>query len=98
MSVGTKEATYAAAREERTPQGSVPQAAVIVGSPLSEREHDVLRGLGEGRLVKEIAAPLAISDGTVRAICAHIYAKLGVHGREAAVRRARRIGILARAL
>jgi LuxR family maltose regulon positive regulatory protein len=43
----------------------------------------------------EIARELVVSLPTVKTHAAHIYAKLGATGRQQAVSRARRLGILA---
>jgi LuxR family maltose regulon positive regulatory protein len=57
--------------------------------PLSERELDVLRLLGTDLDGPDIARELMVSLNTVRTHTSHIYAKLGVNNRRAAVRRAR---------
>jgi DNA-binding NarL/FixJ family response regulator len=54
-------------------------------SPLTERELQVLRLLGEGRSNKETAVTLQISDQTVKNHISHIFAKLGVNDRTSAV-------------
>lgn len=46
---------------------------------LSRREHQVLRGLSEGRSYKQVADRLEISVDTVRAHVRGLYSKLGVH-------------------
>ena len=53
--------------------------------PLSQRELDVLRLVAEGTTNRESAARLFISEATVKTHLAHIYAKLGVSDRAAAV-------------
>ena len=62
--------------------------------PLSERESDVLRLLGSELGGPDIARELYVSLNTVRTHTRHIYAKLGVNDRRAAVRRARELGLL----
>jgi LuxR family maltose regulon positive regulatory protein len=62
--------------------------------PLSERELEVLRLIGEGLSNREIAARLVISLSTVKGHTANIYGKLGVHRRTLAVARARELGLL----
>ena len=57
-------------------------------SLLSERETEVLRLVREGLTNKQIAARLVISAGTVRSHLEHIFEKLDVHTRTAAVARA----------
>jgi LuxR family maltose regulon positive regulatory protein len=64
--------------------------------PLSERELDVLRLLGTDLDGPDIARRLVVSLNTVRTHTNHVYAKLGVNNRRAAVRRARELGLLSR--
>jgi LuxR family transcriptional regulator, maltose regulon positive regulatory protein len=71
--------------------GSVKQALI---EPLSERELDVLRLLGTELDGPDIARELIVSLNTVRTHTKHIYAKLAVTNRRAAVRRARELGLL----
>jgi DNA-binding CsgD family transcriptional regulator len=52
----------------------------------------VLRPVAEGLANRAIAARLAISPRTVNTHLEHIYAKLGVASRTAAVREAARLG------
>jgi len=54
-------------------------------NPLSEREKEVLSLLREGLLYKQIADHLHISEYTVKTHCRHIYEKLHVTTRGAAV-------------
>src|SRR5829696_5980363 len=49
--------------------------------PLTERERDVLRLLGQGMSNKEIAASLFISEGTARTYVSNILGKLGLASR-----------------
>ena len=65
--------------------GPVRQALI---DPLSERELDVLRLLGTELDGPAIARELMVSLSTVRTHTKHIYAKLAVTNRRAAVRRA----------
>lgn len=58
---------------------------------LSWREWQVLGLVEQGKSNAEIAATLWIAPGTVRAHLEHIYAKLGVHSRTAALARAREL-------
>ena len=58
-----------------------------VASPLTEREWEVLRLVAAGRTDKEIAGNLFVSRLTVRKHLEHIFAKLRVHSRTAAVAR-----------
>jgi len=62
--------------------------------PLSERELQVLRLLGSELSGPEIARALFISHNTLRTHTKHIFTKLGVTSRRAAVRRARESGLL----
>lgn len=61
---------------------------------LSTREIEVLQRVAEGESNSEIAASLYISDATVKSHLVHIYTKLGVSSRTAAVAAAREAGIL----
>mgnify|MGYP006294916757 CR=1 FL=1 len=63
-------------------------------SPLSERETEVLSLVARGYTNAEIAELLAISFHTVAAHVKHIYAKLAVGSRSAAVYEARSLGFL----
>jgi DNA-binding CsgD family transcriptional regulator len=63
------------------------------GSGLTERQHEVLELLAEGRSTEEIAAALALSPTTVRNYIARILATLGVHTRLQAVVVAKRRGL-----
>jgi LuxR family transcriptional regulator, maltose regulon positive regulatory protein len=69
-----------------TEQNGPAQQALI--EPLSERELDVLRLLGTELDGPAIARELMVSLNTVRTHTKHIYAKLAVTNRRAAVRRA----------
>jgi LuxR family transcriptional regulator, maltose regulon positive regulatory protein len=64
--------------------------------PLSERELDVLRLLGTELDGPAIARELMVSLSTVRTHTKHIYAKLAVTNRRAAVRRAAELDLLSR--
>jgi two-component system nitrate/nitrite response regulator NarL len=63
-------------------------------SLLSPREEEVLRWTAEGRSVREVAAQLVVSTATVKTHLQHIYAKLDVSDRAAAVAKAMRRGLL----
>jgi predicted ATPase/DNA-binding CsgD family transcriptional regulator len=67
-----------------------------IGDNLSQREREVLRLLAAGRTDREIAATLFISIRTVERHVAHIFNKLGVHTRTAAVATAFTAGLVAR--
>jgi LuxR family maltose regulon positive regulatory protein len=62
---------------------------------LTDSELRVLRFLPSNLSAPEIAAELYLSTSTVKSHLAHIYSKLGVHGRNSAVARARELGLLA---
>jgi LuxR family maltose regulon positive regulatory protein len=62
--------------------------------PLTERELEVLDGLGRRLSNKEIAEELAISPLTVKRHASNIYGKLGVASRRQAIRRADEAGLL----
>ncbi|HWM37212.1 MAG TPA: response regulator transcription factor [Streptomyces sp.] len=62
--------------------------------PLSSREREVLRLVAKGRPNREIAVGLFISEATVKTHLTHIYAKLGVNDRAAAVAAAYDRGVL----
>ena len=61
---------------------------------LSARETEVLRLVADGATNNEIAAQLHISDATVKSHLVHIYTKLDVSSRTAAVATARDTGVL----
>ncbi|MTE23721.1 response regulator transcription factor [Microbacterium sp. ZXX196] len=61
---------------------------------LSAREIEVLRFVADGATNNEIASQLHISDATVKSHLVHIYTKLGVSSRTAAVATARDTGLL----
>lgn len=64
------------------------------GEPLSGRELEVLRLVANGSSNKEIAASLYISEATVKTHLIHIYRKLDVESRTAAVTAAIERGFL----
>ena len=63
-------------------------------NPLSERELEVLQMVAEGARNKEIAYKLGITERTVKAHLSHIFQKLNVDARAAAVAAAAKSGIL----
>ena len=78
-------------REEGLAGTQDPRPAYI--EPLSERELEVMRLLGSDLDGPDIARQLSVSLSTVRTHTQHIYAKLGVNNRRAAVRRAHQLGL-----
>ncbi|MGW2049132.1 response regulator [Streptomyces sp. NPDC001858] len=64
--------------------------------PLSAREREVLALVARGTSNREIARELFISEATVKTHLTHLYAKLSVNDRAAAVARAYERGILGR--
>jgi len=64
------------------------------GEPLSAREREVLALVAKGTSNREIARELFISEATVKTHLTHLYAKLGVNDRAAAVATAYERGIL----
>ncbi|MFF7475912.1 response regulator [Streptomyces sp. NPDC008092] len=72
-----------------------PRAAGTPGNePLSAREREVLALVARGTSNREIARELFISEATVKTHLTHLYAKLGVNDRAAAVATAYQRGIL----
>jgi DNA-binding NarL/FixJ family response regulator len=61
---------------------------------LSPREVEVLVQFAAGLSYREAAAELGIEWRTVQVHAKHIYAKLGVHGKIPAIRRAQELGII----
>ena len=65
----------------------------MVRGPMSERELEILDRLLEGLSYREMADQLFISRNTVKTHVRHVYTKLGVASRDAAVDEVRRLGI-----
>jgi DNA-binding NarL/FixJ family response regulator len=65
-------------------------------SALSARELEVLELVADGHSNTDIARHLHLSETTVKSHLAHIYPKLGVNSRTAAVASAREAGIISR--
>ena len=80
------------------PQAPAPiesgQATQALADPLSEREIEVLRLVGEGRSNREIADLLYLALDTVKGHNRRIFAKLDVQRRTEAIARARELGLL----
>lgn len=68
-------------------------ASLPVQAHMTPRQRDVLDLLCQGKVNKEIAAILGMSDHTVRAHLKMVFLSLGVHTRTEAVLAARRLGI-----
>ncbi|MFN2134496.1 MAG: tetratricopeptide repeat protein [Candidatus Promineifilaceae bacterium] len=62
---------------------------------LTPREEEVLAGIGAGRTNRQIAGDMTIALSTVKWYVRQIYNKLGVDDRQAAIIRARKLGLLA---
>lgn len=73
--------------EASPPDGGLPD-------PLSDRELEVLRLLDSDLTGPELARQLFVSVNTLRSHTKHIFTKLDVNNRSAAVRRARELGLL----
>jgi LuxR family maltose regulon positive regulatory protein len=71
-----------------------PGDAEPLQEPLSESELRVLRYLPTNLRASEIGAELFVSLNTIRTHMRNVYAKLGVHSRADAVKRARELGLL----
>jgi DNA-binding NarL/FixJ family response regulator len=67
-----------------------PQPLVV---PLSDRELEVLRLLGDGCSNREIATALFLAEGTVKNHVTNVLAKLGARDRTQAALRARALGL-----
>jgi LuxR family transcriptional regulator, maltose regulon positive regulatory protein len=78
--------------EHGSPGKQAPVRQALI-EPLSERELEVLRLLGTELDGPAIARELMVSLNTVRTHTKHIYAKLAVTSRRAAVRRAAELGL-----
>ena len=71
-----------------------PSSSQPLIEPLSERELEILRLLGQGASNKEIADHLVITVGTVKNHLTSILGKLGVRDRTQAALKARELGII----
>ena len=63
--------------------------------PLTERELQILHLLEKSLTNREIASELVVTPGTVKLHTQHVYRKLSVNNRHAAVTLARALGLLA---
>ncbi|MDA0171646.1 LuxR C-terminal-related transcriptional regulator [Solirubrobacter taibaiensis] len=82
------------ARAERLGEELAAARSSPPGEPVSAAERLVLEQLASGRSNAEIASVLFLSPNTIKTHLRAIYTKLGVHSREAAVARARALGLL----
>lgn len=73
---------------------ALPPVFSPAGDPLSEREKEVLLLVADGFSNREIAARLVITTATVKKHLEHIYIRLDVHSRTAALAQARRLNLL----
>jgi two-component system, NarL family, nitrate/nitrite response regulator NarL len=93
------DAVATAARGEIKPFRGVwspqPPASDDVQRPLSSRERAVLELMAEGRGAAAIGRDLHVSEATVKTHLQHIYRKLGVSNRAAAVAEGMRRGLIA---
>jgi len=67
--------------------GLARRRAIAAQVPLTARELEVMRLVASGRTNAEIAQALWLSPGTVRKHLEHVFSKLAVHSRTAAVAR-----------
>jgi DNA-binding NarL/FixJ family response regulator len=86
----------AAAGESALAPAVSSRLAAANASPerLTAREAEVLALVAEGRSNREIGRTLFLSEATVKSHLVHIFAKLGVGSRTAAVARARELGAI----
>ncbi|MDV8000944.1 response regulator transcription factor [Rhodococcus sp. IEGM 1408] len=61
---------------------------------LTDREVDVLRAVAEGATNRQAAASLHLAEATIKTHLVHVFEKLDVTSRTAAVARARELGVL----
>jgi DNA-binding CsgD family transcriptional regulator len=71
-----------------------PSQPAAEGNPLTLREHETLRRMGQGLSTDRIAREMSISPTTVRNHVAKILGKLGVHTKFAAVAHAYQNGLI----
>lgn len=79
---------------EPAPSGPAPTGAAGLIEPLSERELEIVQLLARRQTNAEIAQTLMVSVNTVKTHLQHIYEKLGVNDRKAAVTRAHNLHLL----
>ena len=86
--------TAALRRQRPRREAAAPARRTALVDPLSDRELDVLRLLGSDLDGPAIARELVVSLNTVRTHTKHIYTKLGVNSRRAAISKAHQLGLL----
>lgn len=74
--------------------GVIEDGGPHASASLTPREIEVLKLAAEGTGIRELSEELALSSSTIRTHLKHIYAKLGVHNRTAAVTAAMRLGLI----
>jgi LuxR family maltose regulon positive regulatory protein len=87
-------ATLGAATPETGHPATARRRAQLLVEPLSDRERQVLRLIGEGYSNQRVADTLYVSINTVKKHASSIYGKLGVSSRTQAVARAQELGLL----
>ncbi len=80
--------------DARVPSDHRHRESRVLRATLSEREIEVLTRVADGNSNKDIAAKLYISEATVKTHLVHIFGKLGVDDRTAAVTVALEQGII----
>lgn len=75
------------------PEEEIPSQAAVPSlvEPLTEQESFILQLLEQGAPNKQIAARLALTEGTIKVYLSRIYAKLGVSSRTQALAAARQL-------
>lgn len=74
--------------------GRLARRVVAAPTDLTDREAEVLRLVAQGGTNRQVAKELFLSEATVKTHLVHIFSKLGVDSRTAAVAAARERGIL----
>lgn len=77
-------------------RASPPARSISAGlaEPLSDREQEILRLVGQGLSNREVADRLSLAEGTVKNYVTTILQKLGTRDRTQAALRARELGLL----
>jgi DNA-binding NarL/FixJ family response regulator len=68
-----------------SPASAQAPPSAVVSEELTAREAEVLRLIGRGATNSEIGAALFVSEGTVKTHIGHVFAKLGLRDRAAAI-------------